>query len=312
MAKRIGILRGGKGRHYEKSLQKGGELILHIHENLRDQWKPIDILVDKEGLWHVEGVPVVPADLVHKVDVVWNVSHPNLSIILKNLAIPEVGVSAFPFLLSENRSILEEEMKKIGVRMPRHFVIPVPARPNDFGRSGGYQEDFDGERDRFILKKAKETHEKFSPPWIVKSFDPYSDLATHLAKTFSELVAAIEDGVNHGESILVEEFILGKEAQTHQVPGFREQEIYHLPSTENLSVPEKESLSVLSKKVYEHLDLEHYLNSFFVLHPKRGIFLKQLEFFPDLRKGSHFEEASGRVGSSPKQIIGHMLEKALF
>jgi D-alanine-D-alanine ligase-like ATP-grasp enzyme len=298
--KRVGILRGGNKEHYEKSLRKGGELLLFIQENLADKWKPVDVLVDTEGVWHVGGLPIKPVELVNKVDIVWNTTHPNFSVILKNLAIPNVGVDSFPFLLSGNRSILQEHMKEIGVKMPRHFVIPA------------YQEDFDGSYDKFILKKAKEVHEKFSPPWIIKSLTNDFDVPTHVAKIYSELINAIEDILKHGKSILVEELITGKNISMHSVSGFRGQEVYNLPAVGSFFPGEKEKLNEVSKKIHQHLNIRNYLNSSFVSHPKRGIFLKQIEFFPDLQKDSHFEQASIYVGSNPKQIIDHILEQALF
>ncbi len=298
--KRVGILRGGNKEHYENSLQKGGELILYIYENLSDRWKPVDVLVDGNGTWHVDGIPIMPAELVNKVDLVWNTTHPNFSVILKSFGIPNIGVDAFPFLLSENRSILQEHMKEIGVRMPRHFVIPA------------YQSDFDGPHDKYILKKAKEVHEKFSPPWVVKSFTNDLNIPVHVANTYPELIDAIEDIANHNKSILVEELIAGKDVSMHSVSGFRNQEIYNFPAIENISFPEKEELDKISKEIHKHLNISNYMNSTFVVHPKKGIFLKQIEFFPDLKKDSHFHQSSQAVGASPEQIIEHILEKALF
>ena len=52
--KRVGILRGGAGKNYLSSLKKGGEIILHISENLSDKYKPVDILVDKDYIWHIK------------------------------------------------------------------------------------------------------------------------------------------------------------------------------------------------------------------------------------------------------------------
>ena len=300
MKKRVGILRGGNSEHYENSLQKGGELILHIRENLADKWKTLDILVDRDGVWHVEGLPIKPAELVNKVDLVWNTSHPNFSVILKSFDIPSIGVDSFPFLLSENRSILQESMKEISVKMPRHFVIPA------------YQSDFDGQYDKFILKKAKQVHDKFSPPWVIKSLTNDFNVGVHIANTYPELINAIEDIVNHDKSILVEEFITGKEIKIHSVGGFRGQEIYNLPAVGNFSILEKENLDSISREICKHLNISDYLNSSFILHPKRGFFLKNIEFFPDLNKDSHFGNTAIYIGSSTKQIIDHIIEQAFL
>ena len=94
--KRVGIIRGGTGNHHAISVRKGGDLISHIFENLADKYKVVDIFIDKDGNWHANGLPIIPADLVRKVDVVWNTSkQPSLSIILDNFSIPNIGSSSF-------------------------------------------------------------------------------------------------------------------------------------------------------------------------------------------------------------------------
>jgi D-alanine-D-alanine ligase-like ATP-grasp enzyme len=201
--------------------------------------------------------------------------------------------------LSENRKRLEDHIKTIDVKMPRHFVIPV------------YQTDFDGPRERYSIKKAKEVHEKFSPPWIVKSLTSDLNIGIHLAQTFPELVAAIEDIANHNKSILVEEFISGKDVSMHSIAGFRGEEIYNLATIGNFSSQEKEKLDTVARDIYKHLNASNYLNSSFVVHPKRGIFLQKVEFFPDLKKDSHFYQSSLSVGANPEQIINHILDRAL-
>src|ERR1035437_3455722 len=113
--KRVGVLRGGAGEHYNSSLKKGGDIILYIFENLADKYKPVDILVDQDYIWHVNGVPVNPGDLVHKVDIVWNTSHPSFSNILESLAIPNIGISSFSHVLETSKEMLREHMQKIGV-----------------------------------------------------------------------------------------------------------------------------------------------------------------------------------------------------
>ena len=295
MKKRVGILRGGNKEHYENSIKKGGEIILHIYENLSDKWKPVDVLVDGNGIWHVDGIPIMPAELVNKVDLVWNTTHPNFSVILKSFDIPNIGIDAFPFLLSQNRSILQEHMNGIGIKMPRHFVIPA------------YQADFDGSLDKFILKKAREVHEKFSPPWVIKSLTNEIDIVTHVANTYPELINAIEDITTHGKSILIEELIVGKDVSMYSVKGFRGEEIYNLPpvlykggniiAPWNFTNTEREKLNEISKVVFNHLNISDYLNSYFVIHPRRGIFLRSIDFHPDVKQDSHFNQAALYIGA---------------
>src|SRR3989344_7235530 len=123
--KRVGILRGGTGEHYHSSLQKGGDIISYLRENLSHKYAPVDILIDKDYIWHYAGKPVSPSDLAHKVDVVWNTSHPSFSNILNSLSIPNIGTSSFLGALQSNRDMLNGYVKNIGLNMPRHIVLPL-------------------------------------------------------------------------------------------------------------------------------------------------------------------------------------------
>ena len=300
--KKVGILRGGTGKNYASSLKKGGEIISHIFENLSGKWTPVDILIDKEGIWHINGMPISPADLMHRVDVVWNIAHPGASVILDNFSIPNVSHGSFSSALENSKEMLREHMGKINVQMPKSIILPL------------YQKDFDGPRERYAIKKAKEVFEKFPSPWIVKSFTPDSNMGIHLTKTFNELAGAIEDGVKHEKSILIEEFIAGKVASVHSVPHFRGQDIYTFPLGNSFgifSADEKEKLTALAKDLHIHIGAKHYLKSDFVLSPRGKVYLLGIESTPDLKKDSHFSQVCESVGAKTHQVIEHILEQAL-
>ncbi len=295
-------MRGGNGKHYDSSLRKGGDIIKHINENLADKYKVIDILVDRDGVWHVGGLPIVPADLIHKVDIVWNVADHETSNIFKSFSMPLVGGTSYSHVLESSRELLREHMKGIDVPMPRHIVLPL------------YQEDFDGPRERYSIKKAKEVHEKFGAPWIIKSFTPDTSMGIHLAKTFNELVGAIEDGVKHEKSILVEEFIEGKVASLHSVRDFRNEDLYTFPLGNAYGIfsnEEKERLGNLARDIHSHLNAEHYLKSDFVMNPRGKVYLLGVSLTPDLKPGSHFSEVCDLVGTKMHQVVEHLLGNTL-
>lgn len=316
--KRIGILRGGSGEHYQSSLNRGGDFIAHIAEHLADKYKTFDILVDKDGVWHYSGVPINPDGLLNKVDVVWNTTHPSLGNILNSLSIPNVSQESFSSALQNSREMLREHMKSIDVSIPRAIVLPV------------YQKDFDGPKERYSIKKAMEVFEKFGSPWVVKpvwtdasrgrSFSPDKNMAIHLAKTFPELVNAIEDltaqagGVNHEQSILVEEFITGKVASVHSVVGFRGEDLYTFPPVNvfgDFSLNEKEKLVSLTKDLHRHIGAGHYLKSNFLLNPRGKVYLLDFESTPNLKPHSHFAQACESVGLKMHHILDHIIERVL-
>ncbi|MCX6752457.1 MAG: hypothetical protein NTZ87_03065 [Candidatus Nomurabacteria bacterium] len=299
--KQIGVIRGGTGEHYASSLKRGGEIISHIFENLQDKYRVVDILIDKKGVWHLGGVPIVPADLMSKVDLVWNISDSSLSATLDSLSIPNISHNSFSSAFVNSKEMLREHIKQVGISMPKSIVLPV------------YQKDFDGPRERYSIKKAKEIHEKFSAPWIVKSFTLDSNMAVHLAKTFNELVAGIEDGVKHGKSILIEEFITGKVASMHSVSHFRGKETYVFPPVSvfgNISSLEKEELTNLARNLHNHLGAKYYLKSDFVLNKNGRVYFLDFDLMPNLKSHSHFSQACESVGAKMYHVVEHIIENA--
>ena len=271
--KKVGILRGGMGHHYKSSLEKGGDVILHMHKNLSDKYKTVDILIDEKGIWHMNGIPILPADLMHKIDVVWNTAHPGVSVILKNLSIPHIGGSSFPHALENSRDMLRKHMAQIGVSMPRSIFLP---------------------------KSAREVLEKFPAPWKV---------GNKLVRTFPELTELIENNKN----ILVEEFIAGRVLSMHSILGFRGEGIYIFPPGNifgNFTPLEKEKLISLAKDLHYHLGAKHYLKLNFILNKRGKFYLLDFETTPNLKSFSHFSQACESAGAKMHQVVEHMLESA--
>lgn len=298
MQKRIGILRGGLGDNYHYSLRRGGELLSYLTENLGEKYKPVDILIDREGVWHLAGRPIQLSDLMHRVDLIWNVAHANHSHSLDSLSVPHLSAAPFFEALKSSKQLLREHLRTTDVSLPRSVILPV------------YQADFDGPADRYAMKKAIDIHAKFGAPWIVKSFAPEQNMGMHLAKTFPELVSAITDGIKHKDSIIVEEFITGSVGAFHSVVGFRGEEIYVFPQSPGsiFSPTEKEKLNALVKDLHRHLNAEHYLKSDLLITPRGKVYLLEFENTPDLKSGSHLHQACEHSGTNINQLVEHMLE----
>lgn len=296
--KRVGVIRGGAHGGYHSSLRQGGEIIMHIADKLPERWKVADILIDKEGVWHINGLRTEPASIIHKVDVVWNTAHPGISNVLADLSLPHIAVSPFSFLLGQESGVLTEHLKGISLNTPKKIVLPV------------YQSNFDGPLEEYAARKAKEIWRKFPAPWIVKTYTEDSDMGVHVAKTFPQLVDAILDGVAHQKSILVEELVGGVNASVHSVAGWRGQDIYIFP-VRNIENGYKEKLESIVKNLHRHLGATHYLRSDFAIHPRRGIFVTEISFLPDLKEDSHFHRACASVGAEMHHVVEHILNRAL-
>jgi D-alanine-D-alanine ligase-like ATP-grasp enzyme len=291
---RVGIIRGGEGSNYDQSIEHGGEILSYLHENLADKFKAVDILIDPEGVWHIQGLPIMPADLVHKIDVAWNTSGHDASVILDNIGIPYVGKNPVSSIFENNRSTYEEHLKKIGVNIPKHLVLPI------------YQKDFDKNLENYARKMGQEVFAKFGAPWTVRSYVPDKNLGIYVAKTYPELISSVYELAEKGKSILVEELIPGQEISMHSLSGFRGQHPYVFPLVK-FAHKEKDTITRLAEDLHSHLDASHYLNSNFVINPNRGIFLTSISFIPDFSPDSHFYSMCEAVGAKPHHIIEHII-----
>mgnify|MGYP003425404996 CR=1 FL=1 len=55
---KIGVIRGGMSNEYDTSLSSGGNILAHLRsEKLNNKYKTFDVLVDKAGVWHLNGIP---------------------------------------------------------------------------------------------------------------------------------------------------------------------------------------------------------------------------------------------------------------
>jgi D-alanine-D-alanine ligase len=328
---KVGVIRGGISSEYDVSLNTGGNVLSHLRsDKLNDKYKAIDILIDKEGVWHMNGVPTSMDQIFHAVDVVFNALHGDfgedgkLQQILDQWNIPYTGSGAFASAVGYNKALAKEQFARLGIQTAKHILFPA------------YQKDFDGPLEEYAEKKAKEVWERLPPPWVVKPLTSGSSMGVHVCKTFPELVRAFSVGVNEKVSVLVEEMIEGKEATVAVVEGFRGQKTYALPPIEirvpkhkvffdydakysgvseeicpgNFTHDEKKELERLATLIHSGLNLDHYSRSDFIVHPKRGIFALEVNTLPGLTDQSLTPKALYAVGATMPEFISHIIELA--
>ena len=328
---RVGVLRGGTSTEHEVSLSTGEHILSHFKsDKLKDSYTPLDIYIDKSGLWHSNGLPTTPEQLVHKVDLMINALHGEygedgkVQKILDGFQIPYTGSGAMASAIGFNKALSKEAFARLGIQTPQHILYPA------------YQIDFDGPREEYAIAKAHEVMRKMPPPYIVKPLTGGSSMGIHVCKTFDELVRAFRVGVGQNVSILVEELIEGKEATVGVIDGFRGQETYVLPPIEirlpsekthfdyeakyngaseeicpgNFSMGEKEELVRLASLIHTGLNLDHYSRSDFILHPKKGIYAIEVNTLPGLTEQSLIPKALIAVGSSMPEFLEHLIARA--
>ena len=329
---RVGVIRGGISGEYEVSLASGAQVLEHLRsDRMKDKYQAVDIFIDRDGVWHIGGIPVTMDKVANRVDVIINALHGDygedgkVQQELEQWGIPYTGSGPLASAIGYNKFLSKQEFTKLGIKTPQHILFPA------------YQEDFDGPKEDYAVKKAREIWQKLPPPWIVKPLTGGSSMGVHVCKTFQALVDAFQMGVNENVSVIVEEFIKGKEATVGVVDSFRGKDTYVLPPIEirvpktseffdnevkyngesqeicpgNFSEEEKRELERLASLIHTGLDLDHYSRSDFIVHPKRGIYALEVNTLPGLTGESLMPKALGAVGSSLPEFIEHLIKLAL-
>ncbi|MFA6515242.1 MAG: D-alanine--D-alanine ligase [Candidatus Paceibacterota bacterium] len=328
---KVGVIRGGISGEYEVSLASGAQVLSHLRSDiLKDKYHAIDIFIDRDGVWHTNGIPTTIDKIARKVDVIVNALHGDygedgkVQQELEQWNIPYTGSGPFASAIGYNKYLAKQEFEKLGIKTPKHILFPV------------YQDDFDGPKDRYAEKKAREVWEKMAPPWIVKPLTGGSSMGVHVCKTFQDLVDAFEEGMDQKVSVLVEEFIKGKEATVGVINNFRGKNVYTLPPIEiripktstffdndvkyngqsqeicpgNFTEEEKKELESLTALIHTGLNLSHYSRSDFIIHPKKGIYALEVNTLPGLTGESLMPKALTAVGSNLPEFIEHIIKLA--
>ncbi len=317
---RIGILRGGVGHEYGVSLKTGANVLKNLPS---DKYQPVDMLLSCDGTWHVNGLPVSPERAVRSVDVIFNALHGEfgedgqVQQILDALQTPYTGSGAVASALGMDKPRAKEIFKKAGLKVPNGVVLKRDYQTN-------------------AEAIAYDAFQKISPPWIIKPVSSGSSVGLYLTHTFPELVQAIESCFKFSDSILVEEYIRGKEATCGIVDNLRGQDYYPLlpieivtPNNKKLfdyeakytgisseicpgrfTKDEKDKLESLSAQIHQALGLRHYSRADFIISP-RGIYTLEVNTLPGLTEESLIPKSLRASGIPYDQFLDHIVTLAL-
>ncbi len=315
---RVGVLRGGPSNEYEVSLKTGATILNNLPA---EKYAPKEIFIDKNGTWHVEGRPVQPSDALTHVDVVVNALHGyygedgKVQHILESHGTPFTGSGSFASAVGMNKQMSKDVYKKHNLKTPQSRTIILGENVSD---------------------KIREVFNSFPPPLVIKPVSSGSSVGVSIIKTVKELEPALELAFKYSDTVLIEEFIQGKEATCGVIEDFREQAYYALPAIEihplkgkffdyqakyegeseeivpgNFTEVEKKELERLAIEAHRALGLRHYSRSDFIIHPHRGIFILETNTLPGLTEESLIPKALNAVGAKLSHFLDHIVQLAM-
>lgn len=314
---RVGVVRGGPSHEYEVSL-KSGQAVLEALAEFPEKFLPLDILIDREGQWHLAGRPMAPQRLLPQVDVAFLALHGEygedggVQGLLDQLGVPYTGSGRLASAVAFNKALTRVVVQQAGVRTPRGWVLGPDDDPKE---KAGY-----------IFRAT-------APPFAVKPARAGSSVGVSKVWTSAELQDALERAFAVSSQVVIEEWIEGREATVAVLEGWGGQALSALPEVEivppqhhaffdyeakysgetqeicpgNFPKEVKETLARMARTVHSHLDLRHFSRSDFIVHPKRGVFFLEVNTLPGLTAQSLFPKAAAAVGLSFPQLVTHLI-----
>ena len=315
----VAVLRGGPSNEYDVSLNTGTAII----ENLPEKYKVHDILIDKKGVWHREGMPKSPHKALNGIDVVINAMHGEfgedgkVQQILDGLNIPYTGSKALASALAMNKMLAKKTFISAGILTPESLYIEVG-------------DDLEGDADEII---------KTMPmPVVIKPNAAGSSVGISIAHDYDELLAGLISASEISNQILVEQFVEGREATCGVIEKFRDQDLYTLLPIEiipradqtffdheskysetkgaqeicpgNFDQKTTEALQNLSLMAHQALGLRHYSRSDFIISPE-GIYILETNSLPGLTPQSLLPKSLAAVGATFPEFLDHLINLSL-
>lgn len=321
---KVGVLRGGPSSEHEISLKTGKSVLL----NLPEKYSGSDVFINKEGNWHLNRRPSDPERVFRSVDVIFNALHGQygedgkVQRLLERFGMPYTGSGVVASALGMNKVLAREEFKKADLKAPRDIVADA---------------------DNGSLKEAGRIFKTISPPWIVKPISGGSSVGISVAMSLPDLIRALDAAFGLGQKVLVEEYIMGKEATCGIIDDFREEKYYALPVIEIIPPPKfgffnydakysgetkeicpagfslsvKKEIENMARKAHNALGCRHYSRSDFIIAPPKKIneppqiYILELNTLPGLTEESLVPKALSAVGASYGEFLDHLIKLAL-
>jgi len=315
---RVGVLRGGPSSEYEISLKTGNEVL----RSLPEKYHPIDILISKEGEWHLDGASRNPEKVLKQIDVVFNALHGKygedgkIQSVLESHNIPYTGSGSFPSSICMNKELLKKFFLAQGYKTPKYVVL-------------GPKENT---RQRIV-----ELFQSFSQPSIIKPIASGSSIGVTFANDFKSFKEGIENAFRHGGKALIEEYIPGKEIMCSVLTDSGGKNAYSLYPVEvvrpenkkffdyesrssnytkkhspaSISPDEQKALANIALTLHGALGLSHYSGVDFILSPTRGAYILEINTLPGLTKDSLYTKSLEATGIKFDDFLDHVLTLAL-
>lgn len=317
---RVAVLRGGPSEEYGVSMETGLGVLSALNA-LGYHHK--DIVITKNGDWLDGGFVKPPESALEGIDVVFVALHGTygedgqVQRVLERRMIPFTGTRSLSSAIAFNKELTKRTLLPNNILMPKYRRV---------SRADNVNLD-----DLVPVLNAELGEELF-----LKPVASGSSLGARYIPSKAVLRMALEEALERYDSVLVEEYIRGREATVGVLSGFRNETTYVLPTIEvippygeplfsyehkysgkaveeipgRFSYPEKAKLAETASLVHDVIGCKHYSRSDFIVRNGEIYFL-EINTLPGLTSQSLYPKAAAAVGLSYNDLVKHLVETAV-
>ncbi|MCK5095822.1 MAG: ATP-grasp domain-containing protein [Candidatus Pacebacteria bacterium] len=315
---RVGVLRGGTSSEYDMSLKTGDAVLAALDTN---KYVSKDLLITKDGTWHVNGFSSSPEKITREVDVVFNALHGEygedgkVQQQLEAFNIPYTGSRIVPSAIAMNKGLAKHCFEFYGFKTPRSITVK---KGDD------------------IQKALLLFFQEVSGRHVVKPLTGRLSLGIGITNSFEELFDAVETVFKENEAVLVEEYIKGRELTCGVVDGLGKDDNYSLYPIEivkeesegvcgcgskyngqilevcpaNLDEKRSKEIQRLALEAHKQIGLRHYSRSDFIV-TGNNIYLLEVNSLPWLAPESLLPKSLKAANLEFPEFVDYLLTLAL-
>ena len=191
------------------------------------------------------------------------------------------------------------------------------------------------ERDKINSKTASHIFTTMPQPCIIKPSTSGSSYGVSKCRTILDIQNALSKALLYSDTVVVKEFIEGREFFVGVITDFRNKELYMLPAVEAILADGKEffdteakydgstnevcpahiddklseQLQDATKAVCSAIHVRDYARIDFIAHPTRGVFVIEVNTLPGMSSESLFPKAIKTIGLSMRDMFEMFLER---
>lgn len=311
----VGVLYGGPSAEHAVSLKTGANVIEALEKTGTYTVRPI--IVDPQGNWYVRNIHNSITEALEGVDVVFVAMHGEygedgtVQGLLQAMQIPYTGSDLRASVIGMDKVATKLHLLDYGIKTARHKI---------------YKKD-----QTFSAPE-------FNYPMVVKPNAKGSSVGVYIVNSEEELKKAISEVLLLDNSVLVEEFIKGREITIGVLENFNDQAVFALPITEikptdkytffdyeakytpgateeitpaDLPADLRKTIEKTAIEVFQAVGARHYSRIDMIIDISHNVFVLEINTLPGLTNTSLLPQQAKAAGLPLEKLLEHLLQLAM-